>query len=361
MTIEEIKKIPFVFIVGRGRSGTTLLQNIMDANPHVVLPIESRLIIHLKQKYFKISYFTDSIIDDLITDLYKDKMFVSNWNVNKEKLTSDLKLQPKEQLNFETICKIIYLSYPSMFDKSSIKIIGDKNPTYSIFIPELLEVFPNALFIHIIRDYRDNIISNRNSFGRKSVWLLGYGWLIFNYEIEKIKQFKPNNFFTLRYEDLVNYPEQKVSALCKFLQLTYNPNMLNFYKKIKFIKDKYDIEALETIHKNLDKPINTNAINKWKEQLTRSEIEVLDYICGDYAKNYLYEPTTTKPSLNLFKQYFFGRIRYSFDILVIKTYYSLPFFIRDFSSLFSRKLYEWFHFTTYYNHTDFLFEKDNQK
>ena len=39
-TIEEIEKIPFVFIVGRGRSGSTLLQNILDANKNVLMPIE---------------------------------------------------------------------------------------------------------------------------------------------------------------------------------------------------------------------------------------------------------------------------------------------------------------------------------
>ena len=50
MDIDEIEKIPFVFIVGRGRSGTTLLQNILDANEQALLPRESKLIIHLKQK-----------------------------------------------------------------------------------------------------------------------------------------------------------------------------------------------------------------------------------------------------------------------------------------------------------------------
>ena len=51
LDIDKINNIPFFFIVARGSSGTTMLQNILDANEHVILPTESRLIIHLKQKY----------------------------------------------------------------------------------------------------------------------------------------------------------------------------------------------------------------------------------------------------------------------------------------------------------------------
>ncbi len=358
--LDEIEKIPFVFIVGRGRSGTTLLQNVLDANENVILPIESRLIIHLKQKYFRITHWNSILVDELIQDLYKDKKFNTFWGINKVELTKKIKTYPIEKLSFATICKIIYLSYPSPFDKEKINLIGDKNPIYSIFIEDLLEIFPDAKFIQIIRDYRDNVVSNRASFTRKATAALGNGWLAFNLGIEKIKKNKPNYFYTIRYIDLVTSPKQKTKEICTFLGIDYNQEMLNFHEKISSIKKENDFEALDSIHKNLVNPINTKQINKWKKSLSTQDVELLDLICGDYAKTYDYFPTTNKSSLLLRYRSFLGNVRYKIDFWVIKTYYKSPFFLRDFTGFISKKIFDWFKLSTYYNHADFLFEKDNQ-
>jgi len=356
MTLEEIEKAPFVFIVGRGRSGTTLLQNILDANESMILPIESRLIIHLKNKYLNTQNWTDKKIDDLIVDLYKDKIFNSYWDISKKTIHDALKSYNKEELTFPIICKIIYLKFPSIFAKSNIKLIGDKNPIYSVFIPELLEVFPNAKFIHIIRDYRDNVVSNRTSFGRKSAGILAYGWLSFNLQIEVVKKNNTAMFFTLRYEDLVKNAEPIIKELCIFLGLEYSINMLHFHESISKVKTQQDIEALSTIHKNLDKPINANQIDKWKTKLTNPELEIIDFICASYGEKYDYIATTNKKNFFIYFHYLRGKFRYHLDFLIIKTYYRSPFIFRDFTGLVSKKLFEWFSFSTYYNHDDFRFK-----
>jgi len=361
MSDEEIEKIPFVFIVGRGRSGTTLLQNILDANKNIIIPLESRLIIHLKQKYFKIKTWTPAIIDELIVDLYKDDKFNNSWNVDKSNLTTKIKAYPIEKLSFSIICRLIYLSYPSPFKKEKITIIGDKNPIFSIFIPDLLEVFPDAKFIHLIRDYRDNTVSNRESFVRKSIATVGNGWLAFNLFIEKTKASLPNRFYTLKYEDLVSLPELKAKELCSFLNVEYNAEMLNFHQKIKKLNDEFHFEAINSIHANLVKPINTEQINKWEGKLTPDEVVLLDFICRDYVKKYGYTPTTTESSFTLFLKSLMGKLNYKKDFLVIKTYYKSPFVIRDFTRFISQKLYKWFRFSHYYNHADFRFRKANLK
>ena len=114
MTIEEINRLPFFFILGRGRSGTTLLQSMLDANENVIIPFESRLIIHLKTRYGKVVTWNHQLIEAMIDDLYKDHKFAVSWNVNKQELTDKLKSFPLEKLNFQNICKIIYLSF--LFD-----------------------------------------------------------------------------------------------------------------------------------------------------------------------------------------------------------------------------------------------------
>jgi hypothetical protein len=188
MSVEEIKQLHFVFILGRSRSGTTLMQTILDANESVVLPIESRLIVHLKKKYFHISRWTAEILDEFIIDLYKDKKFARYWSVDPLKLRQYIDQLPISELDFKVLIKVVYLNYPSPFPKGRIMLIGDKNPIYSIFTKELFEVFPDAKFIHLIRDYRDNIVSNRTVFKRQSVARLALGWKLYNIFIEKMKK-----------------------------------------------------------------------------------------------------------------------------------------------------------------------------
>ncbi|HRP58698.1 MAG TPA: sulfotransferase [Vicingus sp.] len=361
LTIEEIEKIQFVFIVGRGRSGTTLLQTILDANKNAILPLESQLIIHLKQKYFKTKKWNNELIDELIIDLYKDKKFNRSWGINSKELTQRIKSYDFEKLSFSTICKLIYLSYPSPFEKGEIKLIGDKNPIFSIFIPDLLEVFPNAKFIHLIRDYRDNTVSNRESFVRKSIATIGNGWIAFNLFIEKNKSLLPKSFFTLKYESLVTEPEQKVKELCNFLSIDFNSNMLNFHQKIKVLHEEHNFEALNSIHANLVKPINTKQINKWQGKLSINEIELLDYICRDYASKYEYISTTNKSSILFYIKSLIGKLNYKKDFIVIKTYYKSPFIFRDLTGYISLHLYKWFKFSHYYNHADFRFNNDSLK
>lgn len=361
LNIEEIEKIPFVFIVARGRSGTTLLQNILDSNKNIVLPIESRLIIHLKQKYFKIEKWTTEVIEEFIIDLYKDNKFNRYWNVSKERLAATIEATPLEQINFQLLCKIIYLQYPSPHPKNNITLIGDKNPIYSLFISELREVFPEAKFIHLIRDYRDNIVSNIKTFNFERLPVLAQGWLAYNKCIEQEKNKSPKLFYTLRYEDLASEPEKYVADLCSFLNIDYSVEMLNFRKKVKeeVISglNENTKQEIDAVHPNILKPINTSQVNKWEGFFNDYQLELIESIAGNYGKKYKFHPSkkiSTKLSIKLVATW--GLIHQKFNFLIIRNYYKLPFFIRDFMRRLSLFLYEKFKYSNYFNNADFRFK-----
>lgn len=365
LNIEEIEKIPFVFIVGRGRSGTTLLQNILDANKNVLMPIESSLIIYLKQKYFTKTKWTQTDVLDFIDDIYLDRKFRKSWYINKESLIDQFLKIPLNKLNFKLLCKLIYLNYKSPYKKAKIFLLGDKNPIYAVFLKDLIDVFPDAKFIHLIRDYRDNVLSNVNVIKTESIPLATHGWVAYNQEIEKVKKKNPSHFLTVRYEDLVSFPEEYTKKICHFLDLAYNPKMLEFNKIIEKKVESDDFQStkeMDDFHPNLIKPINTNQIRKWETVFTKKEVELIELIAGDYGKKYGYE-TTQQKSTNLALKFIVVKslIRHQINHKIIVTYYKLPQKIRELMSGFSKFLFKTFRYTNYFNSSDFRYDDNNRK
>ncbi|MCL4256798.1 MAG: sulfotransferase, partial [Anaerolineae bacterium] len=346
-----------VFIVGRGRSGTTLLQNILDANENVLMPIESRLIIYLKQKYFKKEKWTKSDILTFIEDIYLDKEFKKYWKIKKGLLREQFLSIPIKKINFNLLCKIIYLNYESPYKKSQIELLGDKNPTYSIFVKDLLEVFPDAKFIHLIRDYRDNVLSNVNVIKTESIPIAAHGWVAYNQEIEKVKEKNPTQFLTIKYEDLVISPDEIAKKICNFLTLDYHPEMLQFNKVIEKKLESKTFESTKEMtdfHPNLIKPINTNQIKKWETAFTKKEVQLIEFIAGDFGKKYGYEKTQPKSTSTRLKiKAFSSLIRHMINYKIITLYYKLPQKLRELMSSFSKFIFKTFKYTNYFNSADF--------
>jgi len=354
LSIDEIKNTPIVFIIANGRSGTTLVRTILDASPQTMFPPESKFIIHLKEKYRYVSAWTSKVLDEFIVDLYKDVKFKNAWCIDRVMLRSIIDRYPADQLSFQVLCKIIYLSYPSLFPKTQIRLLGDKNPPYCLYVEELLEIFPDARFIHLIRDYRDNIVSNRKLFKRQNIAALARLWVIYNQLAEASKAKHPSLFYTIRYEDLVTDPATHVKEMCQFLGIDFNPEMLDFHKKTKEMQDKVNSPVINRIHPNIVKPITTDAVNKWQGKLTERELRISDYITqkDGYAESYGYRPTYPEiHSHPLITGY--GSLLCTKDRLVIKGYYNSSFVIRDMLRDMSRNMFRWFRITNVYNEGDY--------
>ena len=65
---QKVEKIPVFFILGRPRSGTTLLRTLFDAHPNVATPVECAFIINMRQKYAKVTNWTK----ELLTSFHED-------------------------------------------------------------------------------------------------------------------------------------------------------------------------------------------------------------------------------------------------------------------------------------------------
>lgn len=357
MTIEELKQIQFAFIVARGRSGTTLLRTMLNANKNTISPFESKVIIHVKQRYTNEDKWDKAKVLQFIEDIYEDVKFKNFWAIDKKVLTEKIFSFPVEQLDLQLLMKIVFLAFPTEFEKERITLLVDKNPPYAVFLEDLHRIFPDAKYIHLIRDYRDNIQSIKKTNPIKNISVLAHGWLNDNLKIERFKAKHPKQFHTLRYEDLVQDPVNGLKGICEHLGIKFQDEMVSFQDKLKTEINKNtniqkEHKAFLKYHGNLSKPVNTESINKWKKYLTDSEVVQIEYICKLYGEKYNYFPAIPDGKGSFIKSKF-GYWRYEFNAFVMIFYYNLPFWFRHMIRSVTRFLYSKFGYTTVYNRLDY--------
>jgi len=280
---DHIATLPFFFILGRPRSGTTLLSTLFDAHPKVMLPFECALIINLCSKYGKIKTWDKKRLVTFYNDIITQRKFDS-WRVEKDKLKMAI-LSCEGDVSFQTLIKIVYTHFNSFFKKEDISVVGDKNPIYSIYPDRLIKLFPDAKFIHLTRDYRDNILSLKKvDFEAPITTVLAYRWRYATKKTLKSKERFPAKFFTIKYEELVTDPEDKLNEICNFLNIDYNHDLLDFYKKKEELLNIYSLEEIEKYHKSLLNPISNSKVESWRVNMKQGDIQTSDMIVGKYAE-----------------------------------------------------------------------------
>lgn len=286
--MENMQQVPFFFIIGRPRTGTTLLRSLFDAHPNVQIPWECQFLLNLYPKYGKLEHWNTGTLERFYTDLLDQWQF-SAWNIDHKKLQSDLQ-QCKGENTYASICQVVYLNHISFYAKETIQLIGDKNHGYTIYTHRLKKLFPDAKFIYILRDYRDNYESVRKvDFELPIVSLVVYKWKYFYKKTLKASQKYPGSFYFIRYEDLVTDPQLHFQKLCDFLDIPYIPEVFDFYKMKGKAEEKYPADILEKHHKSLFNPINKSRIGLWEKTMSRSQVRIADQVAGKYADHAGYQ------------------------------------------------------------------------
>lgn len=274
--------IPFFFIIGRARSGTTLLRMFFDAHPNICIPLESPVILHLFPKYGKIRKWDEVLKTSFCDDLYLVKDF-DKWKTNRDQVLASL-INQKRETDFQNLIRQVYLNYQSVFEKKDIILIGDKNPVYSVNAFDIFNIFPDAKYIHLTRDYRDHILSMVSSKLLTPVVLfLAYRWKQSAKEMIRLKRKHSSQFYTIRYEDLVSNPGKYMIEMCSFLGIVYDPGMIHYHSKMEPNIRENLSGMVENHHKKVFEPVSTDRIGVWKTGMNDRDVRIADLVVGKYA------------------------------------------------------------------------------
>jgi hypothetical protein len=265
------------FLVGRGRSGTTLLQTILNAHPAVSVAPEALFVMNLVRKYrdqWRIENFGDEVFLEAR---------MRRWKLDRDALDARWGALP-DDAGFARACAEVYEEYADEAHKELYRLLGDKNPHYALFTETLGELFPSAKFVYVVRDYRDNILSYQNvPFDLSSPGALAYRWVHYNNAVLKAAVRWPERFHQLRFEDLVHEPVATIDALCAFLGI--EP------AEVMFTTHESDTLGVEW-HRHLNRPIDPQLAGQWRDGLDPKTVEIADRICQPLGARFGYLPET---------------------------------------------------------------------
>lgn len=312
MNLNEQK---MVFILGRGRSGTTLISNVLNESQDICIAPEGLFLMNLYKKYRYKSFDSDTI-NEFCKDVYLEPK-MNNWSFNNLELKEFMHKNLSLNTSFDKVVKAVYSANAYYLGKKNVKYLGDKNPHYALFTKEILAVFPDALFIHLIRDPRANISSYKEvSFDYNDSGILAYRWKIYNNEISKT-YFDRGNYFIIKYENLVIKPQETVDLITK------NLNVNNFVAKVNSSNIKL-FEHSKKWHKKLNDNFDTSRLEAWRNLLNNEEVEQIESICKDLIIKYEYQGANLLNS----KRYTFLNLVSEGTIFLEKFLFNFPLLFR---------------------------------
>jgi len=259
----------FLFLVGRGRSGTTLLKAMLDAHPEVCVAPEALFVMNAYGRYGR-GAWDRSRVDAFARDIWLERK-LRTWELDEGALTE--RLRAVENPSFPSLCRAVYEAYAARRGKPRPRWVGDKNPHHALFVRELMESFPEARFVHIVRDYRDNILSYQGvRFDLKATGALAYRWRRYNEAVLEAAGAAPERFLRLRYEDLATEPKPSLERVCAFLGIAFDPTMLRFHEAHR--------DEARAWHSGLAAPVDAARVARWRDAMPAGRVAVAERVCG---------------------------------------------------------------------------------
>lgn len=321
-----------------GRSGSTVLRQMMDKHPSIISPPETFFVLHLMDTYGNITNWTHDIKRRFIKDLYTDRPFRLIWNIPKKTVQEALD-KASSKLSYVEVTNIVRHCFSEHKAKVNNVVYVDKNPIYSILFNKLISAHPSSKVIHLIRDPRGVINGQMHSFNRKDIFALGHLWNSRNIKIENICKKKNIDYHLVKFEDLVHKPDETIKEICKFLKIEYSELIL---KSTDGFNDFYSkqSEHYRNKHISTQKPLSIDIAEKWKKNLSKKQLDKIAFTTSELARKYGYDIPITPSKFAYSCLLMISKLKLGFMISLVKIYFNLPLFIRKGILYFRSMLYD---------------------
>jgi len=272
-----------IIIGGCGRSGTTLMRVILDSHSQIACGPES--------------------------NIFPSPHRLNPGSPGAEKLGRKFDFSPEEMSHLlrtsSTRAEFAERFFDAYRQKAGKPLWADKTPRNIQVMPYILEHFPRARFVHVIRDGRDVVCSLRTHPRHR----------VIDGRIVKLDTWNPledcvqrwvtdvgdglayrgdPRYYELKYEDLVMHTEETLRRLLDFLELPWEPQVMSFHQVQSTSRDPVKFAQ----NPEATRPLQSSSIGRWKRDLSEADLARLLRACGPLLRQlgYLGDGAATAPA-----------------------------------------------------------------
>ncbi|OOQ59514.1 sulfotransferase family protein [Mucilaginibacter pedocola] len=263
-------------IIGTQRSGSNLLRVILDQSPEIASPHPPHILVTFYPLLHLYGPLEDNgnyyrLVSDVVEYVQANPVPWEGVTLNADELYEESAVNSLFELN--------RLIYEKAAESKQAKYWCCKSMN-NVYYADELEVQPEKLkYVYLYRDGRDVAASFKKAIvGDKHIYHIADQWRKDQEASIALSKIIPaDRFFSLNYENLIANPESTVRSLCEFLDIAYNPEMLNYYTS----KTSKITAASGEMWSNLEKPIMATNTGKYLKEFKENDLEIFELVAGD--------------------------------------------------------------------------------
>ncbi len=269
---------PPFFIIGVERSGTSLLRLMLDNHSRIAVPFESHFIPLIHRR---LSEFGDlsrcENASRLLGEIRQDEFVIAGG------LIPDAEAVLAHPVRcYRDLIDAIFSEHAHREGKLRW---GDKTPAYIEALDVLNGLFPETLFIHIVRDGRDVALSHRRLKWQVHLPTIAARWQRQALSAHRFGRLLKGRYLEIRYEALAISPVSVLKQVCTFLEEPYDPAMLDYFQR----PAEQVPERATPWHPRLAEPPDASQVESWKRNMSQADRIIFEQIAGGALACFGYE------------------------------------------------------------------------
>ena len=285
-----------IFVVGPSRSGTSMVREMLNRNSAVWITRETHYFDDLRQR----SATRDEIeayfarIGAAAYGASTDDAEGHRESLRLREAAATLGATPDAY--FESFCRL-------RAEDQGRPHWGEKTPRHVMQVARMLELYPDAKIVCLVRDPRAVVASYRDwtrraalSPDRDSAFAAdrsrarsSYGLLLSSLMcaaslragIRALREFGPERVRLLRFEELVQAPRETLVDLCDWLDLPFTDAMID----VPLVQSSYDGSVRQGV--------STEPVERWRTKLSTQEVGVIELACSRVMRELGYKRTSS--------------------------------------------------------------------
>ncbi len=274
-TKQEAPQDACVLLLGCDRSGTTLLQNLLNAHPEIMITYEQGIVYPFESVYQEQGA-------GAVVQLARARGLLEGVETFNEDAI-------RRCGGDQSFAHLMAELFRRQAHKQGKRLWGDKRPDYTLQVSRLAQLFPNAFFIHIVRDPRAVAFSwAKTDWGPMTVYHAAEIWKKRVREARlALELLEPQRSISVRFEELLEEPILILTQICTALGMKFDDRMLETTCREKSRLN----ERLELLHPLRSQPIQKQIKEKWRGN-PMVMISHIETICHEEMSRWGYSPVT---------------------------------------------------------------------